>query len=885
MEKEKAEKAVLKQREYRSCVYKNKKWQTNVKERDQKRKVQSRKDARTVRKMDPKASEAYQKYERERKRKQRENLKKKKQATEENTTPDELKREVRNAQSLAAIRARRRFETEKEMEKEKESTRSQSSSRKRKALTLDEDESSIPLKISKSLFNSMTPQSKRKTKLRLKGSLLPGEKESFREVLCVNLSNEISLGKEDRSGLGEKVKLFFDREDVSLVCPDTRKYAKDPGTAEKVPLRYRLHYLTLLHAKFIAETSDNCCYETFTRHVPHYVKKPAAEDWGTCLCITCLNPELKLERLRKLNEISVLNVEEAVSSTEKYEKLKEDLQSLKPNPEKERKRNNLDQILLQQDSAAKKVVQKGKVDTITFTEWGKEKYVSKKGKTAPRSRKLHLTLPMASFIDRLLKELDLLREHLHRAHIQYKAFKEKRIRAQTTENVLTIQIDWSENPKVRQASEEKSAYYFQDQYSIHAMRAWTNKGAFSHVAMSEATNHEAPAVFASIEPVLLKYINNGATEVNIVSDSPSSQYRNRRAFWLMAELCKKSSIESNWIFLEAGHGKGTPDGIDACAKRAIKDAVSFHPAKEWNSLDDFMEVLADMVPSIEITIYDQEDIDEIFLPKMKPVTGSNKCHEVNFFLRGGQVVQRMKELSNEPEKDFSFKLEGKFIKKERVVDDDNEGEGEEAGEGEEDEEEDDEEDDEEGEGEKEKQEEEELEEKESESEVEEDQGERKGAKEKMNAGLERKVREKIKKQVIESIKTEEKVRGKKRIRRKVKEREEDEGDSDENVDFRTYVQMKLVSKESSWLESGNWYAIISPEYEYWYIGNAKLVNGDNVTIHFLQQIEEGSNKFTDEECIEKVPVTQLFYKLSQAPASLSTRRSKTLKITMSIIII
>ena len=75
----------------------------------------------------------------------------------------------------------------------------------------------------------------------------------------------------------------------------------------------------------------------------------------------------------------------------------------------------------------------------------------------------------------------------------------------------------------------------------------------------------------------------------------------------------------------------------------------------------------------------------------------------------------------------------------------------------------------------------------------------------------------------------------------MKEREEYEGDSDENVDLHTYVQMKLVSKESSWLESGNWYAIISPEYEYWHIGNAKLVNGDNVTIHFLQQTEEGSN--------------------------------------------
>ena len=77
---------------------------------------------------------------------------------------------------------------------------------------------------------------------------------------------------------------------------------------------------------------------------------------------------------------------------------------------------------------------------------------------------------MERFIDQLLKELDVLKEHLHCAHMQYKAFKDKRIRAQTTENVLTIQMDWSENPKVRQSKEEKSAYYFQDQYSIHAMQ-------------------------------------------------------------------------------------------------------------------------------------------------------------------------------------------------------------------------------------------------------------------------------------------------------------------------------------------------------------------------------------------------------------------------------
>ena len=197
-----------------------------------------------MREIDPKKVEANRKYERERKRKQRENLKKRKQEN----NPEEVKRLSRNKQSLTAIRAKRRCNAE--MAASEERRIDQGSSRKRKAALSEENErENIPLKISKSLFNSMTPRSKRKTKLRLKDSFSPGEKKNFRRFLGINLSNEIQLGKEDRSGMAEKVKKFFDREDVSQVCPDTRKFKKDPITGEKVPLRYRMHYLTLLYEK------------------------------------------------------------------------------------------------------------------------------------------------------------------------------------------------------------------------------------------------------------------------------------------------------------------------------------------------------------------------------------------------------------------------------------------------------------------------------------------------------------------------------------------------------------------------------------------------------------------------------------------------------------
>ena len=49
----------------------------------------------------------------------------------------------------------------------------------------------------------------------------------------------------------------------------------------------------------------SCCYEKFTRNTPFYITRPKPDDWGTCLCAMCLNPELKLKALAThLNESS-----------------------------------------------------------------------------------------------------------------------------------------------------------------------------------------------------------------------------------------------------------------------------------------------------------------------------------------------------------------------------------------------------------------------------------------------------------------------------------------------------------------------------------------------------------------------------------------------------
>jgi hypothetical protein len=54
--------------------------------------------------------------------------------------------------------------------------------------------------------------------------------------------------------------------------------------------------------------------------------------------------------------------------------------------------------------------------------------------------------------------------------------------------------------------------------------------------------------------------------MNIISDSPISQYRNKTMFYLMKRFAIQQKIKLKWIYLEAGHGKGVADAIGAILK-------------------------------------------------------------------------------------------------------------------------------------------------------------------------------------------------------------------------------------------------------------------------------------------------------------------------------
>ena len=143
------------------------------------------------------------------------------------------------------------------------------------------------------LWNHMTPRTKAKMRQRL--SDYP---DSSPETINLLRKDGVRLDRastpsEIVSSLGAKIKEFINRDDNSMTCPDKKKEH----------LRYRLNDLTVLHEQFLSENPEiQCCYSNFCRYIPENVVKPKAQDWGTCLCVTCLNPELKMEALSRLKD-------------------------------------------------------------------------------------------------------------------------------------------------------------------------------------------------------------------------------------------------------------------------------------------------------------------------------------------------------------------------------------------------------------------------------------------------------------------------------------------------------------------------------------------------------------------------------------------------------
>ncbi|CAC5410149.1 unnamed protein product [Mytilus coruscus] len=175
-----------------------------------------------------------------------------------------------------------------------------------------------------------------------------------------------------------------------------------------------------------------------------------------------------------------------------------------------------------------------------------------------------------AFNDPFNKELTAFRGHVQRTQKQY--IEMRRLRENLKDGNIRIWMDFAENYNCSAVKEIQSAYLNTAMVSLHTMVVYFPEGHIkklqSMVAVSDLVQHNATTVFTILKKTIpiVKEEYPELTTVHYLTDSPTSQYRNRYVFQILANHEADFGMKGRWNYLEAGHGKDPCDGLGASVK-------------------------------------------------------------------------------------------------------------------------------------------------------------------------------------------------------------------------------------------------------------------------------------------------------------------------------
>lgn len=100
----------------------------------------------------------------------------------------------------------------------------------------------------------------------------------------------------------------------------------------------------------------------------------------------------------------------------------------------------------------------------------------------------------------------------------------------------------------------------------------------SFATLSESLQNDAIATWAHLDPILdyVRASHPTAERIHFLSDGPTSEYRNKTAFYLALTVpFLKDFTSVTWNFTEASHGKGAPGGVGDALKNLADRKVAY----------------------------------------------------------------------------------------------------------------------------------------------------------------------------------------------------------------------------------------------------------------------------------------------------------------------
>lgn len=185
---------------------------------------------------------------------------------------------------------------------------------------------------------------------------------------------------------------------------------------------------------------------------------------------------------------------------------------------------------------------------------------------------------LRDLIAKFEQELKEFKIHLFNISHQYQMYKN--LKDSLESNEIILHCDFSENFTCKMHTEIQAVHFGASQFqiSLHTSIVYQkNKKPQCYCTFSDSTNHSPEAIWAHLKPVLT-HITRQSPEIDsihIFSDGPTTQYRQKKNFFLFTTIIKDFALTGTWNFFEASHGKGAADGIGGSVKRLLDKKVSY----------------------------------------------------------------------------------------------------------------------------------------------------------------------------------------------------------------------------------------------------------------------------------------------------------------------
>ena len=430
--------------------------------------------------------------------------------------------------------------------------------------------------------------------------------------------------------LAEDINEFFCRDDNSRQTSGIRETIT--RQKKKMQKRFLSETIENLHKKFLAEfTKVKISYTSFWRLKPFWVVPPRDKDRETCLCRIHENLQIMATKLKQLNVIKTDNLDKLVQmvacDTDEIDCMYGFCKKCSENDVYVDSSNNSEDVSWQ--------------SWITKRE---ERDIKNRG---PKIVTITIKDSICGRVEDLISSFQVVlkkfKTHWYNIRHQYRyCFNLKK---NMTNKEVLLHIDFAENYILKFHRAIQSAHFgaSQKQISLHTGVMYTAScdSPQSFCSVSESLEHGPAGISAHLGPVLdnVKKHHREVEVIHVLSDSPTTQYRQKGNFFMFARAIRKRGFKlGSWNFLESGHGKGAPDGVGAALKRRADSLVAM--GVDIKSVAEFFREMNIRDSSIVMYLITPKQIEEemkvLESVKLNTISGTMQMHQ--FITCGSETI-------------------------------------------------------------------------------------------------------------------------------------------------------------------------------------------------------------------------------------------------------